>query len=166
MRKVDHRSLDLLESVVSIARVSKATRGGRKSSFRVCVLVGNRLGCVGYGSATHSEVIEAKSKAVRKAKSSVFRFSLKDGRTIHHELSCKFGASKIFLKPAPPGTGIVAGGAVREFCDMVGVSDVIAKSYGSSNPALVIRNALKAFSCIYPPRYIANKRDKNVSGLE
>jgi len=165
MRKVDYRSLDLSESVVSVSRVSKATRGGRKSSFRVYVLTGNKSGCVGYASATHSEVLEAKNKAIRRARNSMYRFSLKDNRTVHHDLLSKFGASKIYLKPASPGTGIVAGGAAREFFEMVGVSDVIAKSYGSSNVDLIVRNMFKAFSSIYPPRYIANKRGKQIADL-
>ncbi|AHX11226.1 ribosomal S5, N-terminal domain protein [Neorickettsia helminthoeca str. Oregon] len=163
MKKIDYRNLELLESVVDVARVSKVTKGGRQFSFRVAALVGDRKGCVGYAVAKHDEMLDARNKAVRKAKGAMRYFHLKAGRTIHHDCFSKLGASKLFVRPAPEGTGIVAGGAVRKFCEMLGVSDIIAKSYGSSTSDITIRNAIKAFSSIYPPRYIANKRDRKKS---
>lgn len=166
MRKIDYRNLDLSESLVDVARVTKVTKGGRQFSFRAIVLVGDKKGCIGYGIAKHSEVLEAKNKAVRKAKNSIVRFALKDGRTVYHSLLSKFGSSKIFLKPASEGTGIIAGGVIKEFCEMLGVSDVIAKSYGSSNASVVIRNMFKVFSSIYPPRYILNKRGQRPSTVQ
>lgn len=160
MKNIDYKNLDLFESVVEIARVSKVTKGGRQFSFRVAALVGDKKGSIGYAVAKHNELLDARSKAVRKAKSSMLRFSLKDGRTIHHDCFSKLGASKLFMKPAPGGTGIVAGGAMRKFCEMLGVSDIIAKSYGSSASGIVIRNAIKAFSSIYSSEYIASKRNR------
>ncbi|ACT69276.1 30S ribosomal protein S5 [Neorickettsia risticii] len=163
MKNVDHRNLDLFESVVDIARVSKVTKGGRQFSFRVAALVGDKKGCVGYATAKHDEMLDARSKAVRKAKGAMIRFPLKEGRTIHHDCFSKLGASKLFIKPAPEGTGIVAGGAMRKFCEMLGVSDIIAKSYGSSTSGIVIRNAIKAFSLVCSPEYVAGKRNRKKS---
>lgn len=165
MRKVDSKSLDLHEVLLDVARVSKVTKGGRQFSFRVIMLLGNHKGCVGYGMAKHTEVLEAKNKAIKKAKKSMVRVSLKEGRTIYHECFSKFCASKIFLKPAVAGTGIVGGGAIKQFCEVLGITDIITKSYGTSTPHVVIQNIMKALSSIYPPRYIINKRDKKPGSL-
>ncbi len=157
----------LYELLVSVDRVSKVTKGGRHFAYRVIMLVGNGKGSIGYGMATHAEVAEAKIKAIKNAKSrlNIRYISLYQGRTLYHEVWGKFNATKVFLKPASPGTGVIAGGAVRKFCNILGVADVVAKSYYSAKPHNVINAVFDAFNNMCPPKYIAKKRGKELNDI-
>ena len=156
------RENNLYEVLVSIDRVSQATKGGRSFSYRVIMLVGNGRGYIGCGIATHVEVAEAKIKASKNAQSKLNsrHVALYEGRTIYHEVWGKFNATKVFLKPAVAGTGVIAGGAVRKICNVVGITDIIAKSYYSSTSHNVIGAVFNAFSNLYLPKFVANKRGK------
>ena len=165
MKRVDLKGLDLSEVIAEIRKVTRTTKGGRDFSFRVTVIVGDRKGNVGYGISAHSEVMEAKQKAVGKAVKNLFRVHLRENRTIYHGIYSKYGASKIVLCPAKPGTGIIAGGTIRKICDVLGVKDIVAKSYGSASPHVVSRNTLKALKNINSPKYIATKRNKKISEI-
>lgn len=156
---------DLHELVVSVDRVSQVTKGGRHFSYRVIMLVGDGKGYIGYGMATHDEVGEAKIKASKRAKSKLnARYvDLYEGRTIYYSVWGKFNSTKVFLKPAVPGTGVIAGGAVRKICNIVGITDIVAKSYYSSKSHNVIRAVLDALESICLPKFIANKRGKTLT---
>lgn len=139
-------STELEERVVAINRVTKVVKGGRRFSFAALVIVGNKMGDVGFGSGKAGEVPEAIGKAGRAAKKSVATFALKDGRTIPHEAIGRFGAAKVIMRPASPGTGVIAGGAVRAVLESVGVKDILTKCVGTRNPHNAVRatiNGLK-----------------------
>ncbi len=161
------KNSNLFESLVDVTRVSKVTKGGRRFAYRAIVLVSNGKDYVSYGIATHVEVAEAKAKATAKAKnqSNALYINLKDGHTIHHEVWGKFNSAKVFLKPAVAGAGIIAGGSVRKVCSILGITDIIAKSYGSSKSHNVIMAVFKALGSIALPSYIAKKRGKKVSEI-
>lgn len=130
------------ERVVAINRVTKVVKGGRRFSFAALVVVGNKTGDVGFGSGKAGEVPEAIGKASRSAKKMVRHMSLKDGRTIPHEVIGKFGAAKVIMRPAAPGTGVIAGGAVRAVLESVGVKDILTKCVGTRNPHNAVRATL------------------------
>jgi small subunit ribosomal protein S5 len=134
---------DLDERVVSIRRVTKVVKGGRRFSFSALVVVGTHDGAVGFGSGKSAEVPEAISKATRSAKKNAFRVKLKDG-SIPHEVIGHYGSSKIIMRPASSGTGVIAGGAARALLEAVGVKDILTKCVGSRNPYNVIRATLQA----------------------
>ncbi|ETO91308.1 MAG: 30S ribosomal protein S5 [Candidatus Xenolissoclinum pacificiensis L6] len=160
--KAEAKGLDLKVVVIYVGRVTAVKAKGRIFLFRVGVVVGDMKGNVGYAIAKHSELSEAKEKAIQKAKKSITKIGLRQNRTLHHGVFCKYGASKLLFKPANPGTGIIAGGVVRKFCEIAGIRDVIVKSYGSSCPHAMIRNIFQSFREIYPLKYIATKRGKKV----
>ncbi len=134
---------DLDERVVSIRRVTKVVKGGRRFSFSVLVVVGTHDGTVGFGSGKSAEVPEAINKATRSAKKNAFKVKLKDG-SIPHEVTGEYGASKVIMRPASGGTGVIAGGAARALLEAVGVKDILTKCIGSRNPYNVIRATLDA----------------------
>lgn len=154
-----------LEVLVDVSRVTKVVKGGRKFSFSACVVSGNKAGTVAYGHGKAKEVTEARQKASQAAKKSQIRIPLYQGRTIHHDVEAKFGASKVIIRRAKPGTGVIAGGAMRAIFDCLGVHDIVAKSLGSSNAYTLIRATLKALSSLSVPRVIAEKRGKRLSDL-
>lgn len=133
MLKIDPSELEIEEKVIFINRVSKVVKGGRRFSFTALVAVGEKSGIVGVGKGKASEVPEAIRKAIEQAKKSLIKFPLKNG-TIPHKIMGKFGAGEIMLKPAPKGTGIIAGGAVRALLEVSGVENIAAKSIRSHNP--------------------------------
>ena len=163
MNKNNDNAGDLTEIMIEARRVSKVTKGGRRFGFRVIVLVGNSKGSAGFAVGKHAEVIEAKKKAIRKAKSRMVNINRYENRTIHHTVYEKFGASKIIIKPAPPGCGIIAGDSIKSVCEVLGIKDIVTKSIGSSNPRNIITATFRAFQKTYSPDYIAKKRGKLLS---
>lgn len=132
------------EKVIRISRVSKKTKGGNKAGFTALVVVGDRKGRVGVALGKANNVLAAIKKGVRKGKKKLISVPLVDGRTIAHMLSIKFGASKIIMKPAPAGTGVIAGGSVRAVLELAGVKDVVAKTLGTSNKLTNVTNTFNA----------------------
>jgi small subunit ribosomal protein S5 len=148
--------------VVKVGRHAKVVKGGRRFRFGAIVVAGNRIGSVGFGIGGAQEVSEASSKAQAAAIKKMVKVPLKEGRTIHHDVIGRFGSGKLKMRSAPPGTGIIAGGAIRAVCEALGIKDIVVKSLGSSNPHNMIKAAFDAFSKISSPRNIAEKRGKKL----
>jgi len=153
------------EKLVSINRITKVVKGGRRFSFSALVVAGNYNGSIGVGYAKAKQVPDAIKKATQSAKNNLIKIPLKDGRTLHHDIVAKDGAGKVLLRAAPSGTGIIAGGPIRAACDVAGIKDVVAKSMGSSNPINVLRATLKALKNQRSVKHIANLRGKKISEL-
>ncbi len=153
--------LELKDRLVAINRVTKVTKGGRAFSFAAIVVVGNEDGIIGWGLGKANEVTAAIAKGVETAKKNLIRVPVHKG-TIPHEQSAKFGGSRIFLKPASEGTGVKAGGAMRAVLESVGVTDVLAKSKGSSNPHNLVKATIAALDEMRSPKTIAQNRGVSV----
>ena len=153
---------ELSEHLVTINRVAKVVKGGRRFGFAAIMIVGDTKGKVGYGTGKAKEVPEAVRKATEEAKTNMIRVHLKENRTLHHDIVGKFGAGKIILRSAAPGTGIIAGGPMRALFESLGVKDVVAKSTGSSNPHNMIKATLDALNSSESPKSAASKRSKNI----
>ena len=151
------------DKLVSINRIPKVVKGGRRFAFSALVVVGNYSGSIGVGHAKAKQVPDAIKKATETAKNSLFKIPLREGRTLHHDVLSKDGAGKVLLRSAPSGTGIIAGGAIRAACEVVGIKDVVAKSLGSSNPLNVLRACIKGLRSQSSPKYIANVRGKKIA---
>ncbi len=149
--------LELKERLVAINRVTKVTKGGRTFSFAAIVVVGNGNGIIGLGLGKASEVTAAIAKGTEAAKKELVRVPVLKG-TVPHEQVAKFGGAEVFLKPAAPGTGVVAGGAMRAVLESVGVTDVLAKSKGSSNPHNLVKATLKALTEMRDAKMVAQSR--------
>ncbi|HQU72411.1 MAG: 30S ribosomal protein S5 [Calditrichaeota bacterium] len=162
--RINPHELDLKDKVVYINRVAKVVKGGRRFSFSAIVVVGDGNGHVGIGLGKANEVVNAISKATERAKKDVFRVNLFNG-TLPHESYGKFGAGKVVLKPASAGTGVIAGGPVRAICEMVGVSDVLSKIMGSSNPHNVVKATIDALRKLKDPAQVARNRGMSVKEL-
>ena len=156
---------DLLDKLVHINRVAKVVKGGRRFSFAALVVVGDGRGRVGFGTGKAREVPEAIRKATERAKRTMIRVPLRDGRTLHHDMQGRYGAGKVVVRSAPPGTGIIAGGPMRAVFETMGVQDVVAKSLGSSNPHNMIKATFNALTNIMSPRAVAARRGKKVSEI-
>ncbi|SFE22702.1 30S ribosomal protein S5 [Thermophagus xiamenensis] len=153
----NNNDIDLKDRLVAINRVTKVTKGGRTFSFSAIVVVGNENGIVGWGLGKANEVTTAIAKGVEAAKKNLVRIPILNG-TIPHEQSAKFGGARIFMKPASHGTGLVAGGAMRAVLESAGVTDVLAKSKGSSNPHNLVKATIKALCELRDAYTIAQQR--------
>ena len=156
---------EFVEKLVSINRVAKVVKGGRRFGFAALVVVGDRKGRVGHGSGKAREVPEAIRKATEQARRALVRIPLREGRTLHHDIVGHFGAGRVVLRAARPGTGIIAGGPMRAIFEALGVQDVVAKSVGTSNPHNMLRATFTALSHVASPRQVAAKRGKKVSDV-
>ena len=156
---------ELVEKLVHINRVSKTVKGGKRFGFAALVVVGDGSGRVGFGHGKAREVPEAISKATAAAKKAMIRVPLKDGRTLHHDGLGHFGAGRVTVRTAPPGTGIIAGGPMRAVFESLGVHDVVTKSVGTSNPYNMIRATFEALKDQTSPRSVAQRRGKKIADL-
>ena len=156
---------EFIEKLVSINRVAKVVKGGRRFAFGALVVVGDGNGRVGFGSGKAREVPEAIRKATEEAKGSMVRIPLREGRTLHHDISGRYDAGRVRMRTAPPGTGIIAGGPMRAVFEALGLRDVVAKSVGSSNPHNMVRATFDGLTRILSPRSVASKRGKKLSDI-
>lgn len=152
------------EKLVSVNRTAKVVKGGRVFGFAVLVVIGDGKGKVGYGRGKAREVPVAIQKAMEQARKNMTYIPLA-GTTIHHEITWNYGASKVFMKPASDGTGIIAGGAMRAVLEVLGVQNILAKSIGSTNPSNIVRATIGALISIGTPDYVAAKRGKTVEQI-
>jgi len=156
---------DMVEKLVAINRVAKVVKGGRRFGFAALVVVGDGRGRVGFGSGKAREVPEAIRKGTEHARKNMVRVPLREGRTLHHDIYGHFGAGKMELRAAPPGTGIIAGGPTRAVFEALGVQDVVVKSVGTSNPYNMIKAVFNGLQRCQSPRMVASRRGKKVSDL-
>ncbi len=156
---------DYADKLVTINRVSKTVKGGKRFGFSALVVVGDQKGRVGFGKGKAKEVPEAIRKATEKARRGLFRIPLREGRTLHHDIEGRHGAGKVVLRTAPQGTGIIAGGPMRAVFEMLGVQDVVAKSIGSQNATNMIRATMDALIKSSSPRMVASRRGKKVTQI-
>jgi small subunit ribosomal protein S5 len=156
---------ELVDKLVAINRVAKVVKGGKNFAFAALVVVGDKKGRVGFGHGKAREVPEAIRKATEEAKKSLVRVPLREGRTLHHDGNGRWGAGKVMLRAAPAGTGLIAGGPMRAVLEVLGVSDVVAKSKGSSNPYNMVRATIDALKEQSSPRQVANRRGLKVADL-
>ncbi|MBL6954077.1 MAG: 30S ribosomal protein S5 [Alphaproteobacteria bacterium] len=161
----DRGDSEFVDKLVHINRVAKVVKGGRRFAFAALVVVGDQKGRVGFGHGKAREVPEAIRKATETAKKSMIRVPLREGRTLHHDITGRHGAGKVLLRAAPPGTGIIAGGPMRAVFECIGVQDVVTKSQGSSNPYNMIRATFEALKSQVSPRIVAAKRGKKVAEI-
>jgi len=161
----DRGDSEFVDKLVHINRVSKVVKGGRRFGFAALVVVGDQKGRVGFGHGKAREVPEAIRKATETAKKSMIRVPLREGRTLHHDITGRHGAGKVLLRAAPPGTGIIAGGPMRAVFECLGVQDVVTKSQGSSNPYNMVRATFAALKNQVSPRTVAAKRGKKVAEI-
>ncbi len=164
-RRDDRDDNEFVERLVSINRVAKVVKGGRRFGFAAIVVVGDQKGRVGHGAGKAREVPEAIRKATEQAKRQMVRIPLREGRTLHHDVKGHFGAGRVVLRAAPPGTGIIAGGPLRAVFECLGVQDVVAKSIGTSNPHNMIKAAFEALENMMSPRGVANRRGLKVADI-
>ena len=160
---IDNENKEFSERLVTINRVAKVVKGGRRFGFAAIMIVGDNKGRVGYGTGKAKEVPEAVRKATEDAKTKMVRVHLKENRTLHHDVVGRFGAGKVILRSASPGTGIIAGGPMRALFESLGIKDVVAKSTGTSNPHNMLKATFDAFKKSESPKSIASKRSKKIS---
>jgi small subunit ribosomal protein S5 len=156
---------ELTDKLVTINRVAKVVKGGRRFAFAALVVVGDQKGRVGYGAGKAREVPEAIRKATERAKKTMIRVPMKEGRTLHHDIIGRYGAGEVVIRAAPAGTGIIAGGPLRAVFETLGIGDVVAKSLGSRNPHNMVKAAFAALSGVTSPRAVATRRGKKVADL-
>jgi len=159
----DSNEPELTEKLVAINRVAKVVKGGRRFGFAALVVVGDGRGRVGFGAGKAREVPEAIRKATDQARKTMIRVPLREGRTLHHDIKGRFGAGKVTMRAAPPGTGIIAGGPTRAVFEALGVQDVVAKSVGTSNPYNMIKAAFDGLQNTQSPRMVAARRGMKVA---
>ncbi|MDX2290466.1 MAG: 30S ribosomal protein S5 [Hyphomicrobiaceae bacterium] len=164
-REREERDSEFTDKLVNINRVAKVVKGGKRFGFAALVVVGDQKGRVGFGHGKAREVPEAIRKATEAAKRGLVRVPLRDARTLHHDSEGRHGSGRVVLRSAPPGTGIIAGGAMRAVFEMLGVHDVVAKSLGSTNPYNVVRATFDALIHQENPRTIAARRGLKVADI-
>ena len=156
---------DIKEKLVAINRITKVVKGGRRFGFAALVVVGNQKGSIGIGQGKSKQVPDAIKKATELAKRNMFKIPLKDGRTLHHDILSKSGSGKILMRSAPTGTGIIAGGAMRSVCEVLGIQDVVAKSLGSANPHNVLKALMQGLKNQSSPKFLSTLRGKKISEI-
>ena len=161
----DEGGEELVEKLVHINRVSKTVKGGKRFGFAALVVVGDGKGRAGFGHGKAREVPEAISKATAAAKKAMVRVPLREGRTLHHDGMGHFGAGRVYLRAAPQGTGIIAGGPMRAVFESLGVHDVVTKSVGTNNPYNMIRATFEALTEQTSPKSVAQRRGKKIADL-
>ncbi len=164
MALIDASTLELSEKVVAINRVSKTVKGGRIMKFAALVVVGDGNGYVGFGMGKSAEVPDAIRKGIEDAKKNLIKVSLR-GTTIPHEIIGKFGAGEVLMRPAPQGTGVIAGGPVRSVVEMAGIKDIRTKSLRSNNPCNVVRATINGLASVMSAEDVAAKRGKTVKEI-
>ena len=153
------------ERLVAINRITKVVKGGRRFGFAALVVVGNEKGTIGVGSGKSKQVPDAIKKATQDATRNLIKISLKDGRTLHHDVKGRNGSGKVILRSAPVGTGVIAGGPIRAVCDVLGIQDIVAKSVGSANPHNVIKASIDALLSQASPKLLSAMRGKKISEI-
>jgi small subunit ribosomal protein S5 len=156
---------ELKDKLVTINRVAKVVKGGRRFSFAALVVVGDEKGRVGWGAGKAREVPEAIRKATERAKRTMIRVPMREGRTLHHDVIGEFGAGRVILRAAPAGTGIIAGGPMRAVFETLGMGDVVAKCTGSANPHNMVKATFAALQKCTSPRAVAARRGKKVADI-
>jgi small subunit ribosomal protein S5 len=156
---------ELKDKLVTINRVAKVVKGGRRFSFAALVVVGDEKGRVGWGAGKAREVPEAIRKATERAKRGMIRVPMREGRTLHHDVVGEFGAGRVILRAAPAGTGIIAGGPMRAVFETLGMGDVVAKCLGSANPHNMVKATFAALQRCTSPRAVASRRGKKVADI-
>ncbi|MBO9375297.1 30S ribosomal protein S5 [Sphingomonas histidinilytica] len=164
-RGAEEQGEELIEKLVHINRVSKTVKGGKRFGFAALVVVGDGKGRAGFGHGKAREVPEAISKATAAAKKAMVRVPLREGRTLHHDGNGHFGAGRVTVRTAPPGTGIIAGGPMRAIFESLGVADVVTKSVGTSNPYNMIRATFEALKDQTSPKSVSQRRGKKIADL-
>ena len=162
----EERDSEFVDKLVHINRVAKVVKGGKRFGFAALVVIGDQKGRVGFGHGKAREVPEAIRKATESAKRNLTRVALREGRTLHHDIAGRHGAGRVFLRAAPAGTGIIAGGPMRAVFETLGIQDVVAKSIGSSNPYNMVRATFDALKHQDSPRSVAARRGLKVSTLQ
>jgi small subunit ribosomal protein S5 len=161
----DEGGEELIEKLVHINRVSKTVKGGKRFGFAALVVVGDGKGRAGFGHGKAREVPEAISKATAAAKKAMVRVPLRDGRTLHHDGMGHFGAGRVYVRSAPQGTGIIAGGPMRAVFESLGVADVVTKSVGTSNPYNMVRATFEALGEQTSPKAVSQRRGRKIADL-
>ena len=156
---------EIKEKLVAINRITKVVKGGRRFGFAALVVVGNQKGSIGIGQGKSKQVPDAIKKATEVAKRSLIQIPLKEGRTLHHDVTGKNGSGKVFMRAAPAGTGIIAGGPIRSVCEVWGVQDVVAKSLGSANPHNVLKACVNGLKSQNSPKILSAIRGKKISDI-
>ena len=162
---MEKNNSDFIEKLVHINRITKVVKGGRRFGFSALVVVGNQNGQIGIAHAKAKQVPDAIKKANELARRKLIKIPLRDGRTLHHDVFSKDGAGKVLLRSAPKGTGIIAGGAIRSVCEVLGIQDVVAKSLGSANPHNVLKACVNGLKSQNSPKILSAIRGKKISEI-